>query len=135
LIDVLVTKKPDFVNLRNELARALYVKNASYTYKDEDGKYVPQEEFSEKKFRYTGKTKIILGYTCHEALLECVKEQGAVVWICKDLPATLTPGVYLAGAPGAVLEYSDKLSSQVLTEIKPGANASHLHNALQKIQR
>jgi GLPGLI family protein len=77
-----------------------------YSLKKGDDHYVKDNQENKKLFNYTGQLKQILGYTCYEAK-DIAANDTCVVWVCKALPATVSPGIKLDGIDGAIFEYND----------------------------
>ena len=65
-----------------------------------------QELRGDIDFFFTGQFKQILGYTCHE-----VKSKDSAlqltIWVCKDLPPTISPGLKPHNIHWAIFEYLD----------------------------
>ena len=59
------------------------------------------------EFFFTGRSRQMLGYTCHE-----VKSKDTslklIIWVCKDLPPTISPGMKPRNIHWAVFEYLDE---------------------------
>lgn len=69
-----------------------------------------QSTYHIRDFIETGQTKELFGYTCYEAKDTSGK---VVVWFCKDLPASISPGFRIAGADWAIFEFSNKDHLQI----------------------
>lgn len=74
---------------------------------------------SNQEFVFTGESKQILGYTCYEATLKD-SSQPSTIWICKDFPPTVSPGLKAKQINCAIFEFTDRKTGRniILRSIK-----------------
>lgn len=70
-------------------------------------------------FYYTGRLKIVLGYTSYEIKMKDSTDK-TVLWVCKDLPTVISPVFTVKGIDYAMIEYLNpkNKSSFVLRSLK-----------------
>lgn len=132
LMNMKVIGKPYFVQMNSEENRYLYIGRKIFRFNSTTNAFEAAEDIPLHSYRFTGKTKTILGYTCHEARISPADQGEETAWVCKELPASISPGVFLAGNPGAVLEFSNASVHNTLIELKP-SDATELKAALEKV--
>ena len=65
---------------------------------------------SSRMFKATGQKRTVMGYECWEYIsLDGVY----VVWVNKDLPSTLNPGISHINIPGAILGYETRMGNAI----------------------
>jgi len=89
------------INMRSD---SLFYENGKWS--DRDKKKHEDPAIWAEDFEYTGKKKQILGYTCEEAIAKDTSSK-TIVWICKQLPQTISPGITTKNLNHAVFEYSN----------------------------
>lgn len=133
LVDIEVTDKPSFVQMNAVESRYLYLKNKAYRINSIGHVFEAAVDIPVHAYHFTGKTKTILGYTCHEATISSPGQDTGTAWICKELPASISPGIFLLGNPGAILEFSNASTKNTLIELKP-SDTPELKAALESIR-
>lgn len=133
LIDIEVSSKPSFVQMNAAGSRYLYLKNKVYHYNGAGNKFEASDDMSIYSYHFTGRTKTILGYACHEAMISSPGPGDGTAWICKELPASISPGIIIQDSPGAILEFSTTSLKSILTELNT-SDASELKAALKSIR-
>ena len=80
-------------------------KNSDWEIYNPDKKiYERQDSTLIEEFRYTGRTKKILGYDCSEAVTKDSLSK-TIVWVCKDLTQSISPGITTKNLDCAIFEY------------------------------
>lgn len=76
-------------------------------FNEETGTYAVDSVKQEWDFVYTGEVRTQLGYTCHEAR-STDTARTITIWVCKELPPTISPGITIKSIGRAIFEYDDK---------------------------
>jgi hypothetical protein len=72
-----------------------------------EGRTIANEQdsmLSDIDFLFTGNSKEIFGYTCHEVRSKD-SLQKITLWVCKTLPSTISPGIKFKNMPWAIFEF------------------------------
>jgi GLPGLI family protein len=133
MVSMKVTKHSPQIRLSREEMKQYLRRNKWYQYRTKSNAFEGSSDIKPLAYKFTGRKKKILGYVCHEAVGQDEKNKEHVLWICRNLPYTITPWPLTDKRMGAVLQFSDGVRMVKLTSLKQSSRKQRI-KPLQKIK-